>query len=152
MEKKSDEDENLASLLEIENLFFFLIHFENLEQNFFSKWSFLRINSRTTVYDTSNSWNSESMKFRDELSFNSQITVIALPLLVKEKRSSKETISRSHWGKKKKPYQGWLCTKYFHTPLSSKWRTRLEGGEQGGGGKQCSMPAWVYSFIARYKV
>ena len=143
MEKKSDEDENLASLLEIENLFFF-IHFENIEQNFFSKWSFLLINSRTTVYDTSNSWNSESMKFRDELSFNSQITVIALPLLVKEKRAVKKPYQDLTGEKKKKrPYRGWLCTKYFHTPLSSKWRTRLEGGEQGGGGKQYSLPEFT---------
>lgn len=42
------------------------------------------------------------MKFKDELSFNSQITVIALPFLVKEKRNSKETISsKISLGKKK---------------------------------------------------
>ena len=133
MEKKSDEDENLASLLEIENLFFF-IHFENIEQNFFSKWSFLLINSRTTVYDTSNSWNSESMKFRDELSFNSQITVIALPLLVKEKRSSKEAISRSHWGKKKKKdltEVGCVLNIFIHLCLQSE--EGLKGENKGVG-------------------
>ena len=39
------------------------------------------------------------------MNFNSQITVIALPFLVKEKRSSKETVSiKISLGKKKRPY------------------------------------------------
>ena len=73
------------------------------------------------------------MKFRDELSFNSQITVIALPLLVKEKRSSKETISRSHWGKKKNLTEvGCVLNIFIHLCLQSE-EQGLKGENKGVG-------------------
>lgn len=139
MEKKPDEDENLASSPEVENQ-----HFLS-DYPFWKSWAEFLFKMiipfwqnpfpGTTVYDTSRSWNSRvpkiSMKFRDELFFfNPQIAVTEFTLPFKGKKNSEE----SHlWSKAS---VRWPCAKCFHMPFVFKvkneaWRGRIRENNQG---------------------
>lgn len=75
------------------------------------------------------------MKFRDELSFNSQITVIALPLLVKEKRAVKKPYQDLTGEKKKKKdltEVGCVLNIFIHLCLQSE-EQGLKGENKGVG-------------------